>query len=144
MKTLIALVTALPMTILADAAAAGSANYSGSWKVTLTHSMHVTNDGYQPGPNSTQCVVLTDDGSGGRPHSGGVLVNGTYSGQFEVTGSFILIAVGVPGGNGEDSTWVFSSTASEGKIASKGTYVETEGGETYVVANATFAAKGGC
>jgi hypothetical protein len=144
MKTLFALIAALPMMIAASAATAGGARYSGSWNVTLTHNMHVTNDGYQRGPNSKHCVALTDDGSAGRPHSGAVSVDGIYTGQFQVTGRLIVIAVGVPGGNGEDSTWVFSSTASDGSIASHGAYVETEGGEAYDVADAIFAAKGGC
>jgi len=73
-----------------------------------------------------------------------VLVDAIYSGQFQVTGHLILISVGVPGGNGEDSTWEFSSAASGGNIARSGVFGETLGGESYDVANAVFGTKGGC
>ena len=106
--------------------------------------MQVTTNGYQPSPNSTHCVVLTDDGIEGRTHSGFVQVDGQYDGQFQVTGQTILISVGVVGSGEEPATWMFASAARDGTIAARGTFENVQGGEYYVVANATFTARGGC
>jgi hypothetical protein len=86
--------------------------------------------------------------------------NGSYSGTWRValTGNMYVTNDGYrhgpnsthcvtltdDGSGDEPASWVFSTTASGGTIAPSGAYDELQDGESYVVARATFAARGAC
>jgi len=147
MKTLTTLAAALLMAVSAGTAMAGGDSYTGNWRVHLTHDVYVTTQGYNGhGPNTTHCLTLTDDGSIGWPHSGYAVLdnNPNTSGQFSVIGPTILIYITAQGSNESIASYVFSSTASNGKIGEHGDFDYIEGGYSYDADKATFGANGSC
>jgi hypothetical protein len=143
MKTRLTCAAALSIAAWANAAMAGSGSYTGNWKVELRHYEYPTTKGWVHGPNSSHCLVLSDDGSYGYTHSGGVLEDGQYFGDFQVIGRTIVIAVQAPGSNASIATWLFTTSASNGNIANKGVFNYDEGVSTGA-ANAIFGTKGSC
>ncbi len=122
---------------------AGSGTYSGNWKVALTHYEYPNAHGWTHGANSSHCLALTDDGSYGYPHSGAVLEDGQYYGDFQVIGRTVVIAVQAPGSNASIATWLFTASASNGKIGNKGVFNYDEG-ESTGAADAIFGTRGSC
>lgn len=146
MKTLIAAAVLLTA-VSSGAAAGGSGSYTGNWRVHLTHDVYVTTQGYNGhGPNTTHCLALTDDGSVGWPHSGYAVMdnNDNTSGQFAVIGPTILIYIQAPGSNKSIASYVFSSTARNGKIGEHGAFDYIQGGESYDADKAAFGTNNSC
>jgi hypothetical protein len=147
MKTLLALAAAFSMAVSTGAVMADSGSYTGNWQVKLTHDVYVTNTGYNGhGPNTTHCIALTDDGSVGWTHSGYAVLDNNIntSGQFVVIGPTILVYITGPGSDESIASYVFSATASNGKIAEHGAFDYIEGGESYDADKAAFGANGSC
>jgi hypothetical protein len=137
MKTLLAIAATLPMVMQANAARAES--YSGTWKLTVTHSQHA---------NGTYCLTLNDDGSLDWPHSGeaslsGQGVGGTLPyGDFQLIRHTMMVSIESPAGTGVDTTLVFTAHAGNGSIGT-GAY-EIAYGETIDSGVVAFGAKGSC
>jgi len=145
MKTILTCAAALSMAAWAGAAMARSFSYTGTYKVALTNDVFVNSTGYhRHGPDSTHCLALTDDGSAGWKHSGYVLVDSQYYGQFQVIGRSILIFVDMIGSGEEPATWAFTSIASKGDIDTNGGFDYVQGGTSYNSADATFGTRGTC
>ena len=138
MKTLLAVASALPMALLANAAAAGG--YGGKWPLTVTHSQRADGD---------YCLTLNDDGQMGWPHSGeasltGQKVGGTLPfGTFQVIDREIIITIQQPGGTGQNAGLVFAAPAHGGPIGT-GFYDQVYGGEEFDSGVAAFGTRGGC
>jgi hypothetical protein len=144
---MLATAAALAAAVSASAAMAGSAGYTGNWRVHLTDDVYVTTQGYTGhGPNSTHCLALTDDGSVGWAHSGYAVMDNDIntSGQFAVIGPVILIYIYAPGSDESIASYVFSSTASNGKIGERGAFDYIEGGESADADKAKFEPTGSC
>jgi len=98
--------------------------------------------------NSTYCLVLTDDGSFGRPHSGPATLNSSVSspllGSFQVIGKTIVASFGTGSSTGEAVTVVLvaPATVSTGTIG-VGIYELAAGGNE-ASGLATFGAKNSC
>jgi len=129
---------AMASLIVAFALMSGAAmaqSYTGNWPMTVTKSQYA---------NGHYCLALTDDGSGGFPHSGEaelLPLNGTYPGAFQVINGILTVTIPEP----EGSTLgflIFIGHASKGHIT-KGAYDLAYGGfnDAGVL---TFGAKGGC
>ena len=133
-RTLIAVASPIVALVLMSSAAIAQ-SYTGNWPMTVTKSQYA---------NGTYCLALTDDGSGGFPHSGEaelVPLNGTYPGAFQVINGILTVTIPEP----EGSTLgflIFIGHASDGHIT-KGAYDLAYGGfnDAGVLA---FGAKGGC
>ncbi|HEY4843057.1 MAG TPA: hypothetical protein VIH78_13885 [Terriglobales bacterium] len=91
--------------------AAVAQSYTGNWPVTVTQSQR---------DNGTYCVSLTDNGSGGFPHSGEAVLNGQnnpYGGYFTVVDGLITVTFTYPSGEGDCCSFlVFTAHANNGKI----------------------------
>jgi len=77
------------------------------------------------GGNESFCLMLTDDGSIGRPHSGPATLEslgggGSFSGTFQVIGKMILANFEVGSDTGEVEGLVLVAPASSGKIGTTG------------------------
>jgi hypothetical protein len=143
MKRNLTCAAAVAMVAWASAAMAGNGSYTGNWHVELTQYEYPNNNGWNHGSNTSHCLALTDDGSAGYTHSGFVMEDGQYYGQFQVIGRTIMIIVQAPGGEGEIATRVYSSLASDGTITNKGAFNYDEG-ESYGAALATFSKRDIC
>jgi hypothetical protein len=97
------------------------------------------------GSNQDFCLMLTDNGSEGRAHSGPATLagfdNGSLTGTFQVIGNTILVNFGVGSDTGEDEGLVLVAPASNGKI---GTGVMGLTGGVPSSGLATFGVKNGC
>jgi hypothetical protein len=91
--------------------AAAAHSYTGNWPVTVTQSQR---------DNGTYCVSLTDNGSGGFPHSGEAVLNAQnnpYGGYFTVVDRLITVTFTYPSGEGDCCSFlVFTAHANNGKI----------------------------
>jgi hypothetical protein len=91
--------------------AAAAQSYTGDWPVTVTQSQR---------DNGTYCVSLTDNGSGGFPHSGEAVPNAQnnpYGGDFTVVDELITVTFTYPSGEGDCCSFlVFTAHANNGKI----------------------------
>jgi hypothetical protein len=131
------MVMALPIVAFAlMSSAAMTQSYSGNWPMTVSKSQFA---------NGKYCVALTDDGSGGWPHSGeAVLVpeNGTYPGIFQVIDGLLTVNIALPTGEGSLEFLLYTARASNGHIG-KGVYNLAYGGynDSGVL---VFGEKGGC
>lgn len=99
------------LTALGFAASAGAATtglYSGRFPVAVTEAAD---------RNFTGCLVLTDNGQGGFPHSGPAVMDSTQTfGQFQVIGRFLLVTIGHGSSTGELTYVEFAAPASSGII----------------------------
>ena len=114
-RRLIAITLAIAAFALTTSAAVAQ-SYTGNWPVTVTQSQR---------DNGTYCVSLTDNGSGGFPHSGEAVLNGQnnpYGGYFTVVDGLITVTFTYPSGEGDCCSFlVFTAHANNGKIG-KGVY----------------------
>lgn len=136
MKTLFALAVALQIVVSAGAAMAGGL-YSGNWPITVSHSQYA---------DGTYCLTVTDNGSGGWPHSGGATLQidgSTLYGSFQLIGPDFTVTISAPSGTGENAGLVYAATAANGKIG-KGVYDEVYGGSECDSGVTVFGTKGGC
>jgi hypothetical protein len=122
---------AVALTTSAHAAAPGL--YSGNWPVTVSRSQSF---------NGPHCLMLTDDGSAGFPHSGSATLPGTEPGEFQVIGHTLLVTLGVVGSGEEVATDIFSAPARDG-IFGEGVWGYVQGG-TNDSGRAVFGNNGGC
>lgn len=151
-RTLISAVAALIMIVPAGAAMTGGGygaaaasrgfgaiakrGYSGSWPVTVTRSQH---------SNGTDCLTLTDDGSGGFLHSGSasvVIRSSKYEGSFQVINN-VLVATLDAQGYSQNAGLAFIAAAGHGNIG-QGAYEEVYGGGDFDTGALAFGTKGGC
>jgi len=131
-RLLLTIAAALAMFFAAVPAMAD--NYTGRWPVTVTRSHH---------SNGTSCLTLTDDGSGGWPHSGSASLGGSLSfGTFQVI-NHTLVATIEASGYGQNAGLVFIGSANHGNIG-KGVFEDVYGGEDFDSGALTFGMKGGC
>jgi hypothetical protein len=109
-RRLIAIALAIAAFALTTSAAVAQ-SYTGNWPVTVTQSQR---------DNGTYCVSLTDNGSGGFPHSGEAVLNGQnnpYGGYFTVVDGLITVTFTYPSGEGDCCSFlVFTAHANNGKI----------------------------
>ena len=109
-RRLIAIALAIAAFALTTSAAVAQ-SYTGNWPVTVTQSQR---------DNGTYCVSLTDNGSGGFPHSGEAVLNGQnnpYGGYFTVVEGLITVTFTYPSGEGDCCSFlVFTAHANNGKI----------------------------
>jgi hypothetical protein len=109
-RRLIAITLAIAAFALTTSAAVAQ-SYTGNWPVTVTQSQR---------DNGTYCVSLTDNGSGGFPHSGEAVLNGQnnpYGGYFTVVDGLITVTFTYPSGEGDCCSFlVFTAHANNGKI----------------------------
>ena len=127
--------------------AAEAQSFTGNYPVLETQ-VKAGVGGTIKGANQNFCLVLTDDGSFGRPHSGTATLEGfnggsLTGGEFYVVGNNILVNFVVGSSTGEASALVLFAPAS----ASKGTIGTGILGLTGGVPStglATVGAKGGC
>jgi hypothetical protein len=137
MKALLAIAAALPMVMLANEAAAQS--YSGTWKLTVTHSRHA---------DGTYCLTLNDDGSLGWPHSGEASLSGQGLGgnlpygDFQLIRHTMMVSIDSPAGTGVDTTLIFTARSANGSIGT-GAF-EDAYGETIDSGVVAFGAQGSC
>ena len=97
------------------------------------------------GGNQRFCLMLTDNGSEGRPHSGPAALasfnSGLLTGTFQVIGKTILVTFEVGSETGEVEGLVLAAPASNGTI---GTGVMGLAGGVPSSGLATVGAKNGC
>jgi hypothetical protein len=121
-----------------SAAMAGGGSYTGNWPVTISKANSNT--------NGTFCMILNDDGSLGRQHSGEAKISGGFGnptdGQFEVIGNNFVATIYVPSGNGELDYLVFTARVGNGSLG-KGIFDYANGAEPDEGDDA-FGANGGC
>jgi len=145
-RTFIAM--ALPLLAFAFGPNAAKAqSFTGNYPVLETQ-VKAGIAGNIKGGNQNFCLVLTDDGNFGRPHSGTATLEGfdggsLTGGEFYVVGNNILVNFVVGSSTGEASALVLFAPAN----ASKGTIGTGILGLTGGVPStglATVGAKGGC
>ena len=145
-RTFIAM--ALPLLAFAIAPSAAKAQtFTGNYPVLETQ-VKAGIAGNIKGANQNFCLVLTDDGNFGRPHSGTATLEGfeggsLTGGEFYVIGNNILVNFVVGSSNGQASGLVLFAPAN----ASKGTIGTGILGLTGGVPStglATVGAKNGC
>jgi hypothetical protein len=130
----IVLTIAAAAAIFVAPSAALAAGYTGRWPVTISHSHH--SDG-------SYCMALTDNGSGGWPHSGSASLGGSLSfGTFQVI-NHMLVATIEAQGYGQNAGLVFIGKAQRGSIGN-GFFEDVYGGEDFDSGALTFGMKGGC
>lgn len=134
MKMLSTLVAVLSTVVSTGAAMATS--YTGHWPYIVTDSR---------GSNGSFCLVVTDDGSFGWPHSGfgTSSVNGGSFATFQVIGNSFEVVVQDDGGNGEVEGTVITAAAKNGTVG-KGVFSTVLTGESEDSGKVAFGAKGGC
>jgi len=131
-RTILIPATAMAITLAPSAVLAQ--NYTGNWPVTVTRSHH--SDG-------TSCLKLSDNGSGGWPHSGSASLGGSLSfGTFQVINHILVATIEAPG-YGQNAALLFIGPASHGKLG-KGFFEDAYGGEDFDSGALTFGMKGGC
>ena len=140
--------TALPL--LAFALTPGSASaqsFTGNYNVSVTQTQCGIG-GTIKCSNQSYCLLLTDDGSFGRPHSGAATLNSSGNspllGSFQVIGKTIMASFGVGSSTGEADTVVLvaPANASTGTIG-VGIYDLAAGGSE-ASGLATFGVKNSC
>jgi hypothetical protein len=131
MNKLLAIAAAAALATSAGAATPGF--YSGRWPVAVTHSQSF---------NGLHCLVLTDDGSAGFPHSGGATLAGTEGGVFQIIGHTLLVSLEVIGSGEEVATYAFSAPANDGLLG-QGVWGYLQGLPADS-GKADFGTKGGC
>ena len=145
-RTLVAM--ALPMLALAlTSSAAKAQGFTGNYPVLETQ-VKAGVGGTIKGANQNFCLVLTDDGNFGRPHSGTATLEGfdggsLTGGEFYVIGTNIFVNFVVGSSTGEATGLVIFAPAN----ASKGTIGTGILGLTGGVPSsglATFGVKNGC
>ncbi|HLY07312.1 MAG TPA: hypothetical protein VKR31_16320 [Rhizomicrobium sp.] len=117
------------------ALAGSSFSYTGSWPVKVRMPPHFAD---------TDCLVLTDNGTAGSPHSGPVSASGDMtgdlSGTFQVVKGLLVVNLESGSGTGEVVWITFIGHAHDGQI---GAGVFNEPGY-FPVEPLTFGQKGGC
>jgi hypothetical protein len=98
---------------------------SADWPVTITGS-----SGY----NGSHCLALK---------FGSAVLDGEYSGGFQVIGRTLLVYLDTTGSNGDPATLLFSAQAAKDKIG-KGAFEYIQGGTSYDDGSAAFGTKNGC
>ena len=118
------------------AGAALATSYTGHWPYTVTASK---------GSNGSFCLVVTDDGSFGWPHSGfgTSSVNGGSFATFQVIGNSFEVVVQDDGGSGETEGTVITATAKSGTVGN-GVFSTVLTGESEDSGKVSFGVKGGC
>ncbi len=145
-RTFIAM--ALPFLAFAIGPSAAKAqSFTGNYPVLETQ-VKAGIGGTIKGANQNFCLVLTDDGSFGRPHSGTATLEGfdggsLTGGEFYVIGNNILVnfVVGSPTGEASALVLVAPANASKGTI---GTGILGLTGGVPSTGLATVGAKNGC
>ena len=142
--------TTMALSILAFAlttSAASAQSFTGNYPVLETQ-VKAGVGGTIKGSNQTFCLVLTDDGSFGRPHSGTATLEGfdggsLTGGEFYVIGNNIFVNFVVGSSTGEASALVVfaPANASNGTI---GTGILGLTGGVPSSGLATFGVKNGC
>ena len=107
--------------------------YGGRWPVVVTRSQTF---------NGAHCLVLTDDGSAGFPHSGAAEMAGTEGGVFQIIGHTLLVSLQVIGSGEEIATYAFSAPARD-DLFGEGVWGYLQGAPIDS-GKAAFGAKGGC
>jgi hypothetical protein len=127
--------------------AAKAQNFTGNYPVLETQ-IKAGVGGTIKGANQNFCLVLTDDGSFGRPHSGTATLEGfdggsLAGGEFYVIGNNIFVNFVVGSSTGEASALVIfaPANASKGTI---GTGILGLAGGVPSSGLATFGVKNGC
>jgi hypothetical protein len=145
-RTFIAM--ALPLLAFAiSPRAANAQSFTGNYPVLETQ-VKAGIAGTIEGTNQNYCLVLTDDGSFGRPHSGTATLEGfdggsLTGGEFYVIGNNVLVNFVVGSDTGEASALVLFAPAnvSNGRI---GTGILGLTGAVPSTGLATVGAKNGC
>lgn len=136
---------ALPSFVFALMPSAAKAqSFTGNFPVSETE-VQAGVGGNIKGSNQNFCLVLTDDGSAGRPHSGEATLesfdSNSLSGTFQVIGKTILVNFEIGSDTGETEGLVLVAPASNGKI---GTGVMGLAGGVPSSGLATVGEKNGC
>jgi len=145
-RTFIAM--ALPVVALAIGPKAAKAqSFTGNYPVLETQVKGGV-AGNIKGANQNFCLVLTDDGNFGRPHSGTATLEGfdggsLTGGEFYVIGKNILVNFVVGSTTGEASSLVLFAPANA-STATIGTGILGLTGGVPSTGLATIGAKGGC
>jgi len=146
-STLMATALAILTFALTPSVAKAQGVFTGNYPVLETE-VKAGIAGNIKGGNEAFCLMLTDDGSFGRPHSGTATLessdSGTLSGgEFYVIGKMIFVNFGVGSETGEDAGFVIVAPAnpSNGTI---GTGVMGLTGGVPSSGLATFGEKNGC
>jgi hypothetical protein len=117
---------------------AGGGSFTGKWPVTISKT-HSLSDG-------TYCVMLNDDGSLGRKHSGEAELTGGFQnptdGQFEVIGNTFVATIDVPSDQGSLGFIVITAQINKGKPG-KGIFDYANGSQPDE-GDAVFGFVGGC
>jgi hypothetical protein len=133
MKILLSLAAALSLTLGTGSADAGNGSYTGNWPLTVTKSLFL---------NGSYCLTVTDDGSGGWPHSGEATIPEYTYGVFQVIHGKFMVDIVVPL-EGQNGVLVFDASGRDGTFGD-GAAVLIEGGEPLDSGVMTVGAKGGC
>lgn len=124
--------------------AAEAQSFTGNYLVTETQ-VQAGFGGTIKGANQKFCLMLTDNGSEGRPHSGPATLagfnSGSLTGTFQVIGKTILVNFEVGSETGEVEGLVLAAPVSNGTI---GTGVMGLAGGVPSSGLATVGAKNGC
>lgn len=136
---------ALPISAFAlTPSAAKAQSFTGNFPVSETQ-VQAGFGGTIKGSNQKFCLILTDDGSDGRPHSGEATLESVdsnpLSGTFQVIGNTILVNFEIGSDTGETAGLVLVAPASNGRI---GTGVMGLTGGVPSSGLATVGAKNGC
>jgi hypothetical protein len=144
-RTFIAM--ALPLLAFATGPSAAQAqSFTGNYPVLETQ-VKAGVAGTIKGANQNYCLVLTDDGNFGRPHSGTATLEGfnggsLTGGEFYVIGNNILVNFVVGSSTGEASGLVLSAPVNASGTIGTGILGLTGGVPSTGLA--TVGAKGGC
>jgi hypothetical protein len=132
MKMFFALAAVLSTVASTNAAMATS--YTGHWPYTVTGSR---------GSNGNFCLVVTDDGSFGWPHSGfgTSSVNGSSFATFQVIGNNFEVVIQDQGLEVEGT--VITASARNGSVGN-GVFSTVLTGESEDSGKVAFGVKGGC
>jgi len=117
--------------------AALAQSYSGRYPFAVTHSwIH----------NATGCLILTDNGSEGWPHSGQAATTGfkfpSQPGAFQLINGILVATVTQSSGTGGSASLVFTAPAGNGNIGN-GVFEQVYGG-LFDSGVLVFGTKGGC
>jgi len=145
-RTFIAMALPLLAFAIAPSAAKGQ-SFTGNYPVLETQ-VKAGIAGNIKGANQNFCLVLTDDGNFGRPHSGTATLEGfnggsLTGGEFYVIGNNILVNFVVGSSTGEASALVLFAPANASK-ETIGTGILGLTGGVPSTGLATVGAKGGC
>ncbi len=117
--------------------AAMAQSYSGRYPLTVTHSQF---------HNGTGCLMLTDNGTQGWPHSGQASTAGRLfvgnGGSFQLIDRILVATITQSTGTGGSASLVFTAPAGNGNIGN-GVFEQVYGGENDSGV-LVFGMKGGC